>query len=656
MAALEGETLGRYNLVEVAGRGGMADVYRGFDTGFEREVAVKVFKRDDDELLRRFLREARLMASLKHPHLMPVYDTGESRIDGSNRYYIVMPFMDGGTLRARVRRGSVSFAETCRYMRGIADALDYIHSQGIIHRDIKASNVLLSTDGTCYLADFGIARTTSDATQLTSTGNVLGTVDYVAPELFEPEHRADATSDLYSLGVLLYELVTGRLPFMAENQIAVVAMHVNKQPPSPRLFVPTLSAQIEQVLLKALAKKPEQRYQSGKELADAFCRAASMQGKIVAQPDVQGVAGNARNAATRGQYERVERIVPAIGAEANAPTMMSPPQPPFVLSEGGVDANRTTPTARPAGQRKRRASPQRTRSRVVTIFALLALLAVIGPMLYVAIHDARFKGNGLLPGQTQTTGTGNRANAPTNGVTVTPNLTGTAQGFVNATQQAGNATATAVAGVTVTAQVQASATAGVIQTATSGNPTLQDPLTQQSSAQWDETGNCAFQTDGYHVKVGTTIFDNGKIQGCIESAYSYQNMAISVDMNILSGHSGGVFFRVGKKTFGAYSGYLFEVDSTKGQYKISSSGNFSTGTNNAILQDWTPSKAIHAGTNTLQIIARGGTLSFYINGTFLAPSYQDTSFTEGYIAFLASTERGGANADVVYSNLKVFAL
>lgn len=158
------------------------------------------------------------------------------------------------------------------------------------------------------------------------------------------------------------------------------------------------------------------------------------------------------------------------------------------------------------------------------------------------------------------------------------------------------------------------------------------------------------------MKVGTTIFDNGKIQGCSEAVNSYQNMAISVDMNLVSGHSGGVFFRVGKKAFGAYSGYLFEIDPNKNQYKISSSGNFSTGSNNAILQDWTTTNALRAGTNTLQIIARGSTLLFYINGTFLAPSYQDSSFTEGSIAFLASTVRGGANADVVYSNLKVYSL
>src|SRR5205085_9910820 len=163
-------------------------------------------------------------------------------------------------------------------------ALDYIHGQGIIHRDIKASNVLLSEDGGCFLTDFGIARITSGATQLTSTGDVLGTVDYVAPELFEVDRRADVRSDLYSLGVLLFEMVTGRLPFIAENQIALVSMHMRKRPPSPRSILATIPPQVERVLLKALEKKPEQRYASAKELAEAFCRAVSV-GTKTSMPD-----------------------------------------------------------------------------------------------------------------------------------------------------------------------------------------------------------------------------------------------------------------------------------------------------------------------------------------------------------------------------------
>src|SRR5260370_27960526 len=206
-------------------------------------------------MLRRFIREAHLMAGLHHAHLVQIYDSRESQIDGPSRSYIVMPRLTGGTLRSRIRREPLSLSEVCQCLSDISGALDYIHSKGVIHRDIKASNVLLNDDGRCYLTDFGIARIVNDATQLTSTGNVLGTVDYVAPELFEVHRRADARSDLYSLGVLLYEMVTGRLPFSAENQLALISMHVNKQPPSPRLYVPQLSSQVEYVVKRGLEKQ-----------------------------------------------------------------------------------------------------------------------------------------------------------------------------------------------------------------------------------------------------------------------------------------------------------------------------------------------------------------------------------------------------------------
>jgi hypothetical protein len=159
------------------------------------------------------------------------------------------------------------------------------------------------------------------------------------------------------------------------------------------------------------------------------------------------------------------------------------------------------------------------------------------------------------------------------------------------------------------------------------------------------------------VTVGTALNGDGQLKGCREAGYEYHNFAASVDVTILSGHTGGLFFRVGTKSFGAYSGYLFEIDS-QGNYKISSSGNFSTGGGNNPIQPWTPTKALHTGNsakNTLQVIARDSTLSFYANGSYLGP-FQDSSFSLGNIAFLATTDTNGANADVMYDNLKVVVL
>ncbi len=649
MAGLEGRVLDRYELRKLAGRGGMADVYRSFDTKFQRDVAVKVFKREDEELLRRFVREARLMASLRNPHLIPVYDTGVDTIDGFPYYYIVMPFMEGGTLRSRIRRNALSLADSCRYLREIADALDYIHAQGIIHRDIKSSNVLLDAKGTAYLSDFGIARNTSDATQLTSTGNVLGTVDYVAPELFEPNYKADARSDYYSLGVLTFEMVTGQLPFSSENQIAVVTMHITRRPPAPSSIVPNIPPSVDRVVLRSLEKQPDLRYTSATAFADAFCQAIQQ----------------------RRRADAVGRVANAVPQEA----AFVPPAPLVLPRSAATDVppvatrratrvsneNDTPPAARVTQTfRPQRPSSGQTRGRVVIVIALVALLAVVGPIVYVLLGGSLLgtsKSVGVgTGGQTQTGTKAGTSSTPT----ATPNLTATDQVVANATQQARNGTATAIVGATVTVQAHASATAGVIQTATTGTPTYQDALnnvdnSQTQQEQWQDDSHCTFTADGYRITKSTSFFNLGQLQGCLESGAKYDNMAFSVDMTIKSGHSGGIFFRVSPKTLGAYAGYLFEVDS-KGNYKLSKSSNFSTGTENAILQDWTPSTAIKVGAkNTLQFIASGNTFLLYANGVFLAKVTDDANtFSYGYIALFASTATDGGDATIVYGNMSIY--
>lgn len=289
MVGLAGKTLDRYVLGQRIGKGGMADVYLGYDPYFQRAVAIKIFKQDNDEMLQRFMREARIMAALHHPHLMPIYDTGESEVDGMTRYYIVMPFIDGGTLGTRIRHSTLSPEEASKYLLDIASALDYIHQHGIIHRDIKSTNVLLSTDDLCYLSDLGVARLLNDYT-MTSTGNVLGTVDYIAPELFVGNNKADALSDIYSLGILLFEMVTGQRPFAAENQVALASMHVNDTPPLARTLVATISPAVERVLLESLEKDPDRRFPTATALADAFYRATKMPHSFIPEPRISSEA------------------------------------------------------------------------------------------------------------------------------------------------------------------------------------------------------------------------------------------------------------------------------------------------------------------------------------------------------------------------------
>jgi len=658
MGALEGKTLDRYELLRLVGRGGMANVYEGYDSHFQRKVAIKVFKREDEDMLLRFMREARLMAALNNPHLVPIYDTGECEIDGFTRYYIVMPFMEGGTLRVRIRRSPLTLEEVCSCLQDIADALDYIHSRGIIHRDIKASNVLLDAAGKCYLTDLGIARVVTDATQLTSTGNILGTVDYLAPELFEPNRKSDIRSDLYSLGVLLYEMVTGRLPFIAENQIALVSMHMNTPPPSPRLFAPHISPQIEWVILKALEKNPEQRYASATELADAF-------GQAVAVSSSSGIQ----------EYNNVSGVgpggfvLPAVGTssswqDSSPPgTGNDPMERSSSLNNAGEGFRIAAPPHIPnvPVQNMEEALPddyidvpeQRRRSPLIALLALLVLIILLVPLVYILVPRAG-NGNGKTVNGITQTSTSGVGNSPTSKPSPTPNLTATAQAAIAATATArANATATAIAAATATVRAQASATAGVIQTATAGKPDYQDALNNANNpttvaANWDQDSHCTFKSDGYHVIEGNSL------HGCKESANTYQNMAITVDMRILSGHSGGLFFRDTTDIFDDYAGYLFEVDST-GKYKISSSQDFTL--NFTVLQNWKASSALKTGnqaTNTLQVIARGSSLSFYANGVFLVKLTDTTFTTAGVVAFLASSE--GTQTEVVYSNLKIYPL
>ncbi len=679
MTEMEGRTLGRYVLQRLIGKGGMANVYEATDTLNGRTLAVKVFKREDEELLRRFLREAQVMASLQGHHLVPVFDSGTAMLDGTLHYFIVMPFMEGGTLRARIKRAPLTLIETCTAIREIAEALDYIHSRGIIHRDIKSSNVLLTAEGNCYLTDFGIARITDDLTHLTSTGNVLGTVDYVAPELFEIDRRADARSDLYSLGVLLYEMVTGRMPFTAENQIALVAMHMRQPPPTPRSIVPSIPMQVERVMLKALEKRPEQRYGSARELAESFCQAVSTSTGMVI-PAVATEHDPELDVPTLQQGQLILKAppyVPDSTLAANPPERAAPlaegtvgvPMPgypgsrpvaqtPYFGQESPATVAASYPYA-PAYRPPPTPPPEQRPFYRRTWFALMVILLsllIIGGSLALIFLPGR--GTSSAPGGTtaQTTQTQSRG-SPTTALspTATPNLTATALAALaaTATTQA-QATATAIAQITATANAQASATVGPIQTATSGQPSYSDALNDPNNAAtmaagWDTNNQCAFQSDGYHVTTGSGI------KGCHESNINYGNAAITVEMRIVSGQSGGVFFRLNTVfLIGAYQGYLFEVDNA-GRYRIVDSGNFSVG-NPTILQNWTTSSALHTGsaTNTLQILMRGSDLAFYANGAFLI-HLTDASYTSGQIGFLARSD-GTAQADVAFSNLKVYTL
>ncbi len=267
-----GDTVGRYHILEPLGEGGMAAVYKAYDTRLEREVAVKFLRTELfgeavlEQLYRRFEREAKALARLSHFHIVKIYDYGEHE----NTPYLVMEYISGGTLKSRMGR-PIPWNEAVRLLLPVARALEYAHQRGVLHRDIKPSNILITENGDPLLTDFGIAKILEpgEAQAITRTGVGIGTPEYMAPEqgLAQP---VDPRTDVYALGIVLYEMLTGRKPYTADTPTAVLIKQIHDPLPNPREFAPDLPVELERVLFKALAKQPEFRYSSMSEMVKAM--------------------------------------------------------------------------------------------------------------------------------------------------------------------------------------------------------------------------------------------------------------------------------------------------------------------------------------------------------------------------------------------------
>jgi serine/threonine protein kinase len=341
MDELIGQSFGSYRVVEKLGEGGMAVVYKGYQASLNRYVAIKVLRGDlahDQEFVARFHREALAVAKLSHPNILHIYDTGVAH----GVYYIVMDYAEGGSLSDLIRQGPIDASRAVSIAIQMAGALDYAHREGLIHRDVKPSNILLSKDGRPLLSDFGIAKIMYEATQLTRTGATIGTPEYMAPEQVQGQ-PSDGRADIYALGVVLYEMLAGTVPFRAATPVATLYKHVHEPLPPLRQANSNVPAWLEAAVYKALAKRPEDRFQR----ASAFARA-------LRQSRVLDSAG------------RVPSVTPKTPLPRDLPPTTPPPR------------SRTPVGARQPAERRRSAGPPRL---LLAGIGVLSLVVVVGLVL-----------------------------------------------------------------------------------------------------------------------------------------------------------------------------------------------------------------------------------------------------------------------------------
>ncbi len=352
MSSLAGKILSHYYLLEQIGLGGMASVFIALDLERDQKVAVKVLSphlAQTPQFRIRFRREIELLRTLQHPHIVPILDFGEEE----GYAYIVMPYYAHGTLADRMKKGPLTPREGARVMDQLASALQFAHDHGVVHRDVKPSNVLLDEQGNAFLSDFGFARVEDKALSLTGAA-LVGTPAYMSPEQGKGE-QIDPRSDQYSLGVILHQMTTGQLPFDADTPMGLVMKHVNAPLPPPRQISPNIPEAVEAVLIKALAKDPAHRFRSVEEMNRVFQRALAdaidASGRLIRRPIPPDLKKSLHIPATQstlrpsGKKKPVSRL--SLGAAALILLFVCPLSAWAVLAEDGPIALLASGAARP---------------------------------------------------------------------------------------------------------------------------------------------------------------------------------------------------------------------------------------------------------------------------------------------------------------------
>jgi serine/threonine protein kinase len=684
---LEGQRFSQYLIESLIDRGGMSQVYLAQDLHLDRQVAIKVISMGTgsldtgavDEALKLFQIEAKAITMLDHPHILPLFDYGEEEIDDIVYAYMVMPYRHEGSLagwvRRRSRRGVLSLQETAHFLEQAADALQYAHDNQIIHRDVKPSNFLIWSNNKrpdrpdIQLADFGVVKFMNAIS--TPTHTTRGTPIYMAPEQWRGE--AVPATDQYALAVMVYELLTGRPPFEGENQQQVLYQHIYVQPRPLRRYNPHIPEKIENVVMKALKKRPENRYESVSAFARAFQNALVHGDNIhvaltidaseaeygtrreVTLPQEKKVVVSVPPGAFNGQIIRFdgygERTVHG-GLGALIVTIFIARTAEVAAISDSRILQRTVEEFDNAGTPHH--SPRsfsKGKGLLLIALAIVLVLAGLGSVLYSTIigsGSSGVKGAAvhIINHTTKTPAVQSTSNTnPQADPTPQPNYTATA----TAAEATATASSTAATATAVVAQAHATATAytGII---TQGTSSLEDPLLDNSQGNnWDVStlhggGGCAFMRDGYHSTMPQANF----FSPCFARATDFTNFSYQVQMTILKGDRGGICFRANANN-GSF--YYFYISST-GTYALQTYNNYIlTGT----LSDGS-STAIKTGLNQpnlIAVVANGTKPDLYVNMQHIA-AVDDSTFIHGQVGVVAEDIKNPT--DIVFSNAMVWKM
>lgn len=665
---LKGQRIGQYRILDFLKRGGMSEVYLAIDEHLYRQVAIKVIWTDtsqyDDphkaqEAIKLFLREAKILAKFDHQSILPVFGSGEGIFQGTTFMYLVMPYRHEGSLSdwlyhyKQSGQPSLSIWDTEHILQQAASALQYAHELNVVHLDIKTSNFLVHGKSqypsqlNIQLADFGIAKymNTTGKTQ-----EIRGTPRYMAPEQWENYYQPLPATDQYALAVMIYELLTGQPPFTGNSKEELWHQHNHTQPALPSTLNPRVPRSLDSVILKALAKRPQDRFASVADFANAFRRV------LLASSQTSHI--NQANQTSHGSYTRRSYNTVA--------------EPTAIARKSTID--KTIPIRSPS---RPPIPPSNPRHRPpwgkIIGFALLfiVLLAATSGLMYFQFWANRQSPTLSTPAHPSAT------DANTNNTSTQIDQTGTAN--ANATNIAqltetssaltanANASATQSVFATQTAQVNATniantqiananATSAAYTATVAGSGStvsLNDPLQNQNN-NWDTTSfpdgsGCNFSSKAYHVTVGQNV----QIQTCYNTNITnFSNFSYQVTMKIIKGSQGGIIFRANKDsgsyyyfyitTGGTYTLNTYTADAPKSQQPLA------TGTNSAI-------HPRSDGTYLLAVIALQSTFTLFVNETPVANVVDHlNTYSQGAIGFAVQDITSGSSADVAYTNVVIW--